>query len=129
MSRLQVVAIISAVFLLGVVLELVRRRRLREEYSFLWLGSVGLYFIFALFPDLSIWFAKLIGTSNTTAAFIFFGLLFLILLLIQYSIRLSSLTDRVKDLAQLIAIMDSEHQKLEQQLEDVLNQRVDEERY
>ena len=43
MDRVQVVALIVSVSLLVVVLELVRRRKLTEEYSFLWiLCSVAL---------------------------------------------------------------------------------------
>ena len=39
----QGVALVASVFLLGLVLELVRRRLLVEEYAFVWLGlSVGL---------------------------------------------------------------------------------------
>lgn len=46
MDRIQTIAVIVSVFLLLGVLELVRRRKLTEEYSFLWilsaLGLVGL---------------------------------------------------------------------------------------
>ena len=38
-DRVQVVALTISVVLLLVVLELVRRRKLVEEYSFLWIGS------------------------------------------------------------------------------------------
>ena len=37
MERVQVVALTVSVLLLAVVLELVRRRKLTEEYSFLWI--------------------------------------------------------------------------------------------
>lgn len=38
-DRVQIVALTISVLLLLVVLELVRRRKLVEEYSFLWIGS------------------------------------------------------------------------------------------
>ncbi len=37
MDRVQIVALMVSVLLLAVVLELVRRRKLTEEYSFLWI--------------------------------------------------------------------------------------------
>ena len=37
MSRTHVIAVVSAILLSVFVLEQVRRRRLREEYSWLWL--------------------------------------------------------------------------------------------
>lgn len=39
MDRIQIIAVIVSVFLLLGVLELVRRRKLTEEYSFLWILS------------------------------------------------------------------------------------------
>jgi hypothetical protein len=48
MERVQIVALIVSVLLLAVVLELVRRRRLTEEYSFLWiLCSIALVVVSA----------------------------------------------------------------------------------
>ena len=41
MDRVQVVALTVSILLLAVVLELVRRRKLTEEYSFLWILSSG----------------------------------------------------------------------------------------
>ena len=39
MDRVQIVALTVSVLLLAIVLELVRRRKLTEEYSFLWILS------------------------------------------------------------------------------------------
>lgn len=39
MDRIQIIAVIVSLFLLLGVLELVRRRKLTEEYSFLWILS------------------------------------------------------------------------------------------
>lgn len=118
MSRTQIIALISAIALLIIVLELVRQRRLREEYSWLWLISAVFYLLVALWPDLSKYLARFIGTTNTALAITFLGLQFVILILIQYSVRLSKLTNHVKELAQQIAILDSEQNKL---IEMVLN--------
>jgi hypothetical protein len=112
MSRTQIIALISAIALLIIVLELVRRRRLREEYSWLWLVAAVSYLLVALWPDLSRWLARFIGTTNISLALNYLGLQFLILILIQYSIRLSKLTSQIKDLAQQIAILDGEQNNL-----------------
>ncbi len=108
MSRTQIFALISAIALLIIVLELVRQRRLREEYSWLWLAAAVFYLLVAVWPNLIKWLANFIGTTNTVLVLIFLGLLFVILILIQYSVRLSRLTNQVKDLAQHMAILDCE---------------------
>jgi hypothetical protein len=112
MSRTNIIALISAIALLIIVLELVRQRRLREEYSWFWLVAAVSYLLVALWPNLSRWLAGFIGTNNTPLALNYLGLQFLILILIQYSVRLSKLTTQVKDLAQQIAILDSEQNDL-----------------
>lgn len=112
MERTQVLAIVSAVLLHIFVLDLVRRRRLREEYSWLWLFASVIYLLVAAWPPFSRWMGTLIGTSNAASAFTFLAFLFIVLILIQYSVRLSRLTNQVKDLTQHLAIVDSEQQEL-----------------
>jgi hypothetical protein len=90
------------------VLEMVRRRRLREQYAWIWLLTAVGYLSVAAWPDLAVWVAKLIGASSPAATFTFFGLLFLFLLCIQFSVQLSRLAERNKDLAQHVAILDGE---------------------
>jgi hypothetical protein len=112
MSRTQLVAVLSGVALLIVVLEMVRRRRLREEYSWLWLLTAVGYLLVAVWPDLGVWVAGAIGSDNPLSTFTFLGLLFLFLISIQFSVQISTLTEQNKNLAQQIAILDSEIRKL-----------------
>jgi hypothetical protein len=112
MERTQLIAVVSAVLLNVVVVDLVRRRKLREEYSWLWLMASVVYLLVAISPLLARLVGYLLGTTNATAAFTFIALFFIILILIQYSVRLSRLTDQVKDLAQHLAIVDSEQQEM-----------------
>jgi len=109
---MHILVIVSAITLLLSVLELVRRRRLREEYSWLWLLTAVGYFVVAVWPDLCGWVAQFIGLTNPVTAFAFLGLLFLVLISIQFSIQISRLTDQSKDLAQHIAILDGELRRL-----------------
>jgi hypothetical protein len=124
MMRTQVIGFISAVFLLGMVLNLVRRRRLREEYSLLWLAAALFYLVMALKPDLIKKLSRLLGISNDINTLTFFGLLFFVLILIHYSVKLSTLTNQIKDMAQQLAIMDGEQYKLNEVLEKKNNQQV-----
>ncbi len=111
MSRTEIFAAISAVLLLVLVLEMVRRRRLREEYSWLWLLTAVGYLVIALFPELARQVALLIGSVRPVSAFSFLGLLFLFAICIQFSVQISRLTEQNKDLAQHVAILDGELRK------------------
>ena len=122
MLRTQVIGFISAVLLLGVVLNLVRRRRLREEYSWLWLAAALFYLVMAIKPDIINMLSGFLGITNDITTLTFFGLLFFVLILIHYSVKLSILTNQIKDVAQQIAILDGEQNKLNDFLENRNNQ-------
>ncbi|MCP4362242.1 MAG: DUF2304 domain-containing protein [Chloroflexi bacterium] len=117
MDRTQFVAVLSAVIVFLFVLELVRRRQLREEYSWLWLMMSGGYLIVAIFPATLHWFTAFIGAVQPAVTFNFLGVFFLVLICIQFSMRLSRLTNRNKYLAQQIAILDSELRTLSHQID------------
>ena len=118
MSRAQLIVIVAGVALAVFILEMVRRRRLREEYSWLWiLAAIG-YFLVAIWPELAEWVAKLIGSTNTVSAFTFVGFIFLFLLCVQFSVQISRLAEQNKNLAQQIAVLDGELRRLEQERDE-----------
>ena len=107
-GRQKVVAIVIAVSMLLVVLELTRRRKLREEYSVLWvLTALGLLAL-ALNYSILVGLTELIGTVLPQNTLVFFGLLFLMLLALQFSVRLSRMTYRIRKLSQKMAMLEAE---------------------
>jgi hypothetical protein len=95
---------VAAVFLL-IVLELVRRRRLRVEYAWLWIGSGIALITVILRYELLIWLTELAGAVIPTSTVFFLATLFLALLGLHYSVRLTALTREVKELAQELALL------------------------
>ena len=114
MEKTQAMILISALLLLAFVLNLVRLRQLREEYSWLWLAACTFYLVMAIKPDLVKTLTEALGITNPITAIIFYGLLFVILILINYSVKLTRLAKNMKDVAQQIAILDGEHKKIHQ---------------
>jgi hypothetical protein len=92
--------------------DLVRRRRLKEEYSLLWIGVTAAMALLALWSDLLITITRWIGAGSSNSVIFLFGLGFLTFVAVHYSIRLSDLTDRNKDLAQAVAILSMEVESL-----------------
>jgi len=117
MTRTNIVIIISSAATLLFVLELVRRRKLREEYSWLWLLTAIVYLLVTLWSGLGDWVTGAIGTNSVPIAFAFIGLQFIVIISIQYSVRLSHLTTQIKDLSQEIAILGSELRQLKKERE------------
>ena len=105
----RVVVVFTAFFLMTLIFELVRKRRLREEYAWLWLLT-GVFIVgFSFLPeDWLFWVAEWLGTRNTVAAVFFMAFCFVTLLCLQFSVRLSRMTEQVKTLAQKIALLEQD---------------------
>jgi len=115
-ARQQLVATVLAVAMLALVLELVRRRKLREEYSWGWIGTSLLLLVLAWRTSLLTTLSDWIGAVNSTSTLLFFGVLFLMLLALQFSVRLSRLTHRHKTLGQRVGLLEAELHELRARL-------------
>jgi hypothetical protein len=91
--------------LLAVILELVRRRTLRVEYSWLWLAACVTTIVLILRYDLLVALTDLVGAVVPTSTLFFLCILYLALLCLHYSIRISRMTHQIKDLAQEVALL------------------------
>ena len=106
--RQKIVFLTIALIMLLVIAELVRRRRLRVEYSWLWLASGATIILLILRYDLLIWITGLVGAAIPTSTHFFSCILYLALLSLHYSVRLTELTRQVTALAQEVALLRAE---------------------
>lgn len=104
-TNLRIVAIAGSLTLLIFVVELVRRRRLKEEYSVLWVATALVLLLLAAWGGLLREIAHLIGADSQASTLYFFGLLFVVFLLLHFSVRVSNLERRVIVLVQEIALL------------------------
>lgn len=103
--RIQIIAIIGSVAVILFIFELIRRRKLREEYSFLWFGAgIGLL-ILSFWRDLLEILARLTGVAYPPSVLLLGGILLGFFLAVHYSISLSRLAEQNKRLAQEIAFL------------------------
>lgn len=101
-------ALIVSVMVFLFIFELVRKRRLREEYSVLWLlTSVGMLVLILKYEWL-VRLTELIGAKLPTSTLFLGSIVFLMLVAIQVSIKLSRLADQVKNLSQDNALLRAE---------------------
>ena len=114
--RIQVISILICVFLVVYVFELVRRKHLSEEYSMGWLVTGTLMLILSVSEDALRWVSELVGATLFTSTLFFFGLLFLMVICLHFSIRISALTKQVRTLTQHVGILDHEKKVLERKI-------------
>jgi len=103
---------ISLVFM-GVVLELVRRSHLKERYALLWLGAALGGLIVGVFPQAVVWFSNVFGFQYLTVFYIT-SFLFLLLLVLVFTVVISKLSERNRDLAQEVALLSHRLSRLEE---------------
>jgi len=107
-DRQRVVAIVGAIAVVLVVFELVRRRKLREEYSWVWLATAAAVCVLALNQGLLLTITGWLGAASSASTLFFGAIVFLMALCVQFSIRLSRLTHRQRTLAQRLALLEEE---------------------
>jgi len=98
-------AIVLSTLLLVTVLMLVRRRRLREEYTPIWVVLALSVTLVSVRLDLLHAVTRSIGAWTPSSTLFFLGELFLMLICLNYAVRLSRQTAQLKDLAQETAIL------------------------
>ena len=103
---LMMLAVFNLLIFLSVI-ELVRRRKLKEKYSILWLCAALVMIFFSLSRELLHSAARLLGIQYPPSLIFLIAFLFLIIINIHFSVVISELSDKNKTLARELAIMSS----------------------
>lgn len=115
MQRVEMVALFGTVGLLGFVLELVRRRKLGEGYSVLWLLICTLLIVLSLWRELLETLAGLVGIFYPPSALFAVAFAFLLLILLHLSVVVSTLSADNRQLSQKLGIVEWRLRQLEEQ--------------
>lgn len=105
-ERLQITAVVATGAFLIVIIELIRRRRLREKYALLWLLAGALFLAMALDVELWAGAARFLGFAVPANALFFAGLLVILVLLLGMTIAISTLAGRTERLTQELALIE-----------------------
>ena len=100
----QLVAGVTALLLALYVLNLVRRKKLSEEYSVLWMVATAGVTLLAFWRGLLRAITELFGAVYDTSTVFFFGFVFVFVSLLQQSMKLTRLEHENRDLARALAL-------------------------
>jgi hypothetical protein len=106
--KLAAISALTGLILLVVILELLRRRQLREKYAMLWLGVIILVLPLAAYPRLLDGVAEAFGIASGASLVLFLGFVFLLLVSIHLSWEVSRLEEETRTLAEDMALLRSE---------------------
>ncbi len=112
LSRTQIIVAFGAVLLALYVLDLVRRRRLSEEYSLLWVISTVAVALLGFSTPLLTWVTRTLGMLGESSTVFAFGLAFATAMLLHLSVKLSRLGQENHVLTRELALMRHELEEL-----------------
>ncbi len=103
--RLTVLTAVTAVLVFGVIVELLRRRQLREKYAVLWMVTALAVVALGAFPTLLDSVSRLVGVASGASLDLFLGIVFLLMVSIHLSWEASRLEEKTRTLAEELALL------------------------
>jgi len=113
LSRIDLLAIIGSIILIGIILELIRRNHLKERYSLLWLATGGIFLILSLAPELLFPITQFFGFKVPSNALFLAGIIFLVIITLGMTVAISHLSEKNKSLTQEIVLLKKRVEDLE----------------
>lgn len=99
---------LGAASLFVLILALIYRRKLREDYAALWFAASGLVLLLALWQEGLRLVARLLDAVTLTAPLFLISIVFLTVVAIHFSVRLSEQARKLKRIAQELALRDGD---------------------
>jgi len=119
--RIETWTVLGCVVLAGILIELVRRHRLKERYSFLWFITISVLLMFTLRRAWLEELAHLVGVYYPPTALFLLLVFFMLLILIHYSTVISELLTDIQVLVQSLGILEARVRQLERTSEPAQN--------
>lgn len=122
---LRILLLIGALFAMGIVINSVRKSKIRISDSVYWVVSAGILVLFALIPQLAYFFSGLFGFMSPANFVLLLVIVMILIRLFHQSCAISKLTYKVEQLSTELALRDKDARD-EKNLDFVtdLNQRT-----
>ncbi|MEZ2389049.1 DUF2304 domain-containing protein [bacterium RCC_150] len=106
-------AFLLALAIVGIVFEMLRRKKLREKYAALWLVVGTGTLVLAAFPRLLTIVAELVGVQLPSNLLFIISILLLLGVCLHLSWEISVVEDETRTLAEEVAIMRAQLERLQ----------------
>lgn len=113
-SQIQVVTITVSISLFLFIMYLIRSQRLKEEYSLLWIFFSLVFILFSFWRKGLDYLSDFLGVAYPPAALFMILLMAIFLILIEFSIIISKLSNKNKSLAQEVGLLKQRLKNVEQ---------------
>jgi len=113
--RQRILALVISVAFMVLVVELVRRKRLKERYALVWLFTAfGILFVtvnYGIVLAVTSYF-RILASSNTL---LFTAVMFLVFISLHFSVKISALSEKAQTIAQDLALLRGELESMGEQ--------------
>lgn len=116
-NRIQIIAIVGSVALLFFIFRLIHRKKLNENYAIWWVFFGAVFCILSLWRDALDLFAQSVGIAYPPTALFLVFMMAVLLILIQFSLVISRLSEGTKKLTQDVGLLSAEIKRLNKKVE------------
>ncbi|MBO0731021.1 MAG: DUF2304 domain-containing protein [Acidimicrobiaceae bacterium] len=117
MSGVHLIALVLAVVTISLLVELLRRRHLRQKYALMWIVVGVAVAVVAIFPGTFNRIARDMGVVNPADLLVVLAALFLLLVCVHLSWEIGRLEDRNRRLAEELTLLRNDVDRLAQKSE------------
>lgn len=111
--RIQILAILGSVALFAFIVELLRKRKLKEEYALLWLFGSLVFLALSIWRDLLTQLSITVGVAYPPAALFLILIIGAYMMLLHFSLVFSQQKEKIKAMAQEIALLRLELERIQ----------------
>ena len=104
--RIQIIVGIIVLLALGVIINMIRQKKLELRYALSWLGVGVAILILDCFPQLITWLSRKVGIASPVNMLFFFGFCFSLMIIFVLTVAISRLSIRIKELTQELALFE-----------------------
>ncbi len=116
-NPVQIVSVAVSAALVAVIVELVRRRKLSEQYSLIWLVCGGALLVLSLWKDILDVSARWLGIYYPPAVLLLVLVFFGFVASLYFSVVISGQRQQIERLVEELAMMDARVRELEAERE------------
>lgn len=103
--------VLASALTVAIVIELLRRRKLKERHAAWWLLGGTFALIVSIFPSVLEWVSNLIGIEIPINLTFFVSIIVLFFVNLQHSTELTELEEKTRRLAEEVALMNQRSKK------------------
>ncbi|MBE9531991.1 MAG: DUF2304 domain-containing protein [Proteobacteria bacterium] len=119
MQIVQVIAVLGSLVLFVFVIDFIRRNLLKEKYAVLWISLSIVVTTLSFWKSLLDSIARLVGVAYAPSLLFFVAFIFVLLILLHFSVVISIFHDKNKALTQELAMLKDKVETMAKDMESV----------